>query len=152
MDKKTFPHEISDFLLGSAELARLGEIDRDAIAPFDPEHRIALLDVENLRDQEHKPRHRPPTVDAALKRDKIVQAVLYEVAAHPEKQMKEIVGKVGDYYGANSQYVYRCFAQISPERRASIEQSIMVMTLWPYAMAQMHRLMAECTSVEEKPT
>ena len=103
-----------------------------------------------LRDQ--RPRHRPRTIDAALKSDKVVQAVLYEVAAHPEKQMKEIVGKVGDHYAANSAYVYRCFAEISPERRASIEQSIIAMTAWPYAMAWMYSLMAERTSVEEKPT
>jgi hypothetical protein len=133
----------SNFLVGSAELARLGVIDGKAVASTDRERRTELLGVAHLQDQQPKPRHRPPNVDAALLRDKIVQAVLFERVAHPDTHKKEIIGKVGDHYGVGRAYIYRCFKQISPERRAEIERSIIVMTLWPYAMAYMHGVATE---------
>jgi hypothetical protein len=144
MERKTFltygwtKAEVSNVLLGSAELGRLGIIDREASAPLNRELRIALLGIEGLRDQKQKPRHRPPTIDAALLRDKIVQAVLFERISHPKKQRKRLLARLANI----QEWADRCLRKISPERRASIEQSIMTMTLWPYAMAAMYGLTA----------
>ena len=79
---------VSDFLLGSGELSRLGIIDPEAVALADREKRTDLLGIACLRDRKHNPAHRPPTVDAALLRDKIVQAVLFERVSHPKEQMR----------------------------------------------------------------
>ena len=66
--------EVSNFLLGSAELARLGEFDKapwinsGALASADHELRIAVLGIGHLRNRKKNPRRRPPSVDTALNR------------------------------------------------------------------------------------
>ena len=64
--------DVSNFLLGSTELARLGAferapwVDSEAFAAADYELRIALLGVGDLGDRKKNPPHRPPSVDTAL--------------------------------------------------------------------------------------
>ena len=132
--------EVSNFLLGSAELARLGEFDKapwinsGALASADHELRIAVLGIGHLRNRKKNPRHRPPSVDTALNRDRVVQAVLFEAITNFEKSMKQIVGEVGDDYGLRRRRVYRCIEETPPERRKAIVEAIIGQTLSPYAM------------------
>jgi len=145
MERQT-KQQASDFVLGS-ELARLGVFERNHIAPVATaemqDARIELLDVGGLRDRKENPRHRPAGVDAPVKADKIVQAVLFERATNPKKQRKKIVGEVGDYYGVDRSYVYECLRQVTPERRKQMVQSIIVSCFWPEMMAHLQILVAK---------
>ena len=121
--------EASDFILGSVELERLGEFDRAGIdhrqfVAIEREVQVAILGIDALRDRKENPRHRPPRIDAAVLRDKIVQAVLFEGCADPKKQRKKIVSEVGAYYGVERAYIYRCLRKVGPERRKQIVESI----------------------------
>lgn len=133
--------QASNFALGS-ELERLGVferagIDTEPFAAVERETRVELLGVGGLRDRKENPRHRPPGIDAPLLADKIVQAVLFEQAANPKKQMKKIVGEVGDYYQVSRSYVFRCLKQVAPERRRQMVQSIIMSCFWPEMMAHL---------------
>ena len=148
--------DVSNFLLGSTELARLGAferapwVDSEAFAAADYELRIALLGVGDLGDRKKNPPHRPPSVDTALKRDRIVQAVLFEAATNFEKPMKQIIGEVGDHYRVKDRRVYDCIEETPPERRKAILESILVMCFWPYAMMLAYGVSANTVSTDPR--
>lgn len=143
MERKTVTaQQASDLALVESELERLGVfghagIDSKRFAATEREARIAILGVAGLRDRKKNPRHRPPGLDAPLLADKIVQSVLFERAANPGKQMKQIVPAVEAHYGVSRSYVFRCVKQIAPERRRQMVQSITVSCFWPEMMAHL---------------
>jgi hypothetical protein len=146
----------SNFLVCSTELDRLGEFekvqcfDREAIASADHELRIKLLGIDDLRNRKKNPRHRPASVDTALKCDRIVQAVLFETVTNFEKPMKQIIGEVGDRYEVKPRRVYRCIEETPIERRKEILESIITTCLWPYAMMLMHGVSPELISEDPR--
>jgi hypothetical protein len=134
---KATPEQAADLVLVSVELDRLGVferagidhqqiagIDHQRIAAFEQEAQIAILGLADLRDRKENPRHRPAGIDSPLLRDKIVQAVLFERAANPGKQMKRIVIEVGCNYGVSRSYIFRCLKEIAPERRQAMVHAI----------------------------
>ena len=151
MESTVTAQEASDFVLVESELERLGAFARAGIdnQPFTSiarELQVAILDLADLRDRKENPPHRPPGIDAAVLRDEIVQAVLFErCATNPKKQEKQIVGEVGAYYGVGRAYVYRCLREVGPERRKRIVQSIIVARFWPEMMAHLQILAATVT-------
>jgi hypothetical protein len=78
--------------------------------------KIQMLDLRDLYRPSHHPPHRPPTVDAALRRYEIAQMVAYVRAAHPDWPEKEIRHRVCRYFGINRAYYYRVLKQIEPQR------------------------------------
>ena len=124
MDRKRI-QQLSDMAL-SSELERLGEFARTGIDPAVAlkEVRVELLGVGDRRKRKAKPRHRPPGIDEPLKRDKIVQTVLFERAAHPEKQIKDAIGAAMAAHDVSYGYVYRCLNKTTPERAQQMIESI----------------------------
>jgi ribosomal protein L32 len=98
---------------------------------FDPETRllqrldriakIKILGIRDLYKPGHHPRHRPPTVDAALKRYEIAQLVAIVRAVHPDWQEKEIRYRVCKYCGIERAYYYRALKEIEPQRWRDLE-------------------------------
>ena len=115
-------------------LGRLG-IDKEEFVKAERETRIELLGIADLQNQEKKPPHRPPSVDAALKRDRIIEAVYFELVRHPLKwPMKNIIGDVGIAYGVNKSTIYDCF-KIDRERKKTIKASVTHLVFGPSMLA-----------------
>ena len=125
-------------MLGS-ELERLDVFERNRIEPVAVaelrEARVDLLGVGDLRDRKENPRHRPPGIDSPLKRDRIVQTVLFERVANPKKQMKAIEIDVGAYYGVSRSYIHECLKEVAPERRRQMVESILKIRYFGEALA-----------------
>ena len=101
---------------------------------YDPQTRLVLerldrlakvqfLGIRDLYDPGHHPRHRPPTVDAALKRDDIAQLVAFARALQPDWPEKEIRYRVCKYFGVKRTYYYRALKEIEPERWRILQAS-----------------------------
>ena len=119
-------------------------------AAAEREARVAILDLAGLRDRRKNPRHRPPGIDAPLLRDKIVQTVLFERAANPQKQMKAIVADACDHYGVSRSYVFRCLKEVPPERRKQMVESIIKSCFFGEMLAHLNIIAA--TFVDSKST
>jgi hypothetical protein len=79
--------------------------------------RIAILGIGDLYKPGHHPRHRPRTIDAALKRDEIAQFVEIYRVLHPYRDKKESISAAANYFGCKRAYVYRAWKQVNPDRR-----------------------------------
>jgi hypothetical protein len=101
---------------------------------YDPQTRLVLerldrlakvefLGVRDLYNPGHHPQHRPPTVDATLKRDDIAQLVAFARALHPDWLEKEIIYRVCKYFGIKRAYYYRVLKEIGPERWRVLQAS-----------------------------
>jgi hypothetical protein len=101
---------------------------------FDPQTRLLLerldrlakmqiLGIRDLYNPGHHPQHRPPTVDAALKRDDIAQLVAFARAVHPDWKEKEIRYRVCKYCGIGRAYYYRVLKEIEPQRWRVLQAS-----------------------------
>jgi hypothetical protein len=83
--------------------------------------RIRLLGIADLLEQKEHPRHRPKTVDAPLRRDQLVQAVLYTKATHPTMKQESIIEFFAHRFGVSRAYAFKALASVDPERRKNIE-------------------------------
>jgi hypothetical protein len=145
---KVTTEQAGDLVLASVELERLGVFDRAQInhqqfAAVEREAQIAILGLGGLRDRKGTPRHRPPGIDSPLLRDKIVQAVLFERAANPKKQMKKIVGEVGAHYEVSRSYIFRCLKEVTPERRQAMVHAIIKHRFLGGMVAHLYTLAAQ---------
>jgi hypothetical protein len=77
--------------------------------------RTAILGIAHLKTDPH-PRNRPPTIDAALRRDEIAQWVAIMRALHPEWPEKEIRARICKYYGVKRSFYYKVLTGVDPER------------------------------------
>jgi ribosomal protein L32 len=77
--------------------------------------KIQILGIRDLYKPGHHPRHRPSTVDAALKRYEIAQFVAIVRAVHPEWREKEIRYRVCKYCGIERAYYYRALKEVEPQ-------------------------------------
>jgi hypothetical protein len=75
-----------------------------------------MLGIRDLYKPDHHPRHRPPTVDAALKRYEIAQMIAIVREVHPDWPEKEIRYRVCQYFGIKRAYYYRALKEIEPQR------------------------------------
>jgi hypothetical protein len=76
--------------------------------------RIAILGIGDLG--RHRPRHRPPTIDAALRRDEIAQFVIYYRAIDPLAPDEQSIGAAEDFFNVSRGWVYRCLEKVDPAR------------------------------------
>ena len=83
--------------------------------------RIAILGIGDLG--RHRPRNRPPTTDAALLRDEIVQFVVYYRTINPLAAKEHSIHAAEDLFNVNRAYVYRSLKMVSPERREIMKAS-----------------------------
>jgi hypothetical protein len=106
----------------NSKSAQLKAIDRAA--------RIQILGIRNLYRPGHHPPNRPPTIDAALKRDEIAQSDAYMRAVHPEWSKKEIISGIRKYYGVGRSYIFEAIKDVDPERRENFEGSAAAFAEW----------------------
>jgi hypothetical protein len=78
--------------------------------------KIQMLGIRDLYQPGHHPPHRPPTVDAALKRYEIAQMVAIVRAVHPDWPEKEIRYRVCKYFGVERAYYYKALKEIDQQR------------------------------------
>lgn len=147
MESTVTAQDASDFALVQSELERLGAFARAGIEarPFmiaEREARLAVLGLTFWSRRAKNPRHRPPSIDTPLLRDRIVGAVLWERAANPQKRMKQIVDEVGGYYGVKRRNIFQRLKEVAPERRRQVVQSITTTCFWPEMMARLQILAA----------
>lgn len=83
--------------------------------------KVQMLGIRDLYKPDHHPRHRPRTVDAALKRYEIAQLVAIVRAVHPAWREKEIRYRVCKYCGIKRAYYYRALKLIEPEKWRDLE-------------------------------
>jgi hypothetical protein len=69
--------------------------------------RIQILGIRDLYKPGHHPRHRPPTIDAALKRDEIAQFVGIYRALHRYRNKRESISAAVKLFGCKRAYVYK---------------------------------------------
>jgi hypothetical protein len=101
-----------------------------ALKALDRAARIEMLAIRNLYRPGHHPPNRPPTIDAALKRDGIAQAVAYMGAMHPEWSKKEINGRIKQYCGVSRSYIFETLKDVDPERWTNIQHSAAALAEW----------------------
>jgi hypothetical protein len=103
------------------------EVDRAKLAkrlreggPLHKHERAFLADLAEGKTK--RPRHRPPGVDAALKKDEMAQwfFVLQEVFPKQDAQNK---AKVADFYEVSESYVSKVLRELDSERRQILESS-----------------------------
>ena len=82
-------------------------------------HMLGVSDL--LAKRKSNPRYRPKTVDAPLRRDKIVQMILYAEATNPTWQRKKIVADVGEALGVSRAHIFNALKRVDPERREHIK-------------------------------
>jgi len=143
-DKK---QQASDLALVQSEAERLGVfrrhgIDSQPFAAAEREARLAVLGLTFWSRRSKNPRHRPPTIDTPLLRDKIVQTVLFERAVHPEKPQKAAVITAMMTHKVSRPYVFRCLKEIAPERRRQMVESIVKIRYFGEALAHLQILAA----------
>jgi len=98
----------------------MGE-DIELLQRLDRLVKVQMLGIDDLYKPGHHPRHRPPTVDAALKRYDIAQIVAITRAVHPDWPEKEITYRVCKYFGIKRAYYYRVLKEIEPQRWRDLE-------------------------------
>jgi hypothetical protein len=91
--------------------------------------RIQILGIRGLYQPDHHPRHRPATIDAALKRDEIAQFVGIYRALHPYRDKRESILAAVKLFGCKRAYVYRAWKQLDPERRKYLRAVASVLRL-----------------------
>jgi hypothetical protein len=122
-------------------LERLG-INKEEFARAERAVRVDLLGVRDLTNRKTNPRHRPPSADTALNKDRIVEMVLVERALHPHRSMSSIINDITDEYGVRRSWVYRCLEKCDPKRRQEIEMSVMRAIFLPEMLEWMSILAA----------
>jgi hypothetical protein len=101
------------------KIVRIGDLrmTKTQFLAFERAVRVNMLGIRDLYKPGHHPRHRPPTVDAALKREEIAQFVGIYRALHPFEDKKESIAAAVNYFGCKRAYVYKAWKQTRPERR-----------------------------------
>jgi hypothetical protein len=80
--------------------------------------------LADLVEGKKPPRHRPSTVDAALRRDSMAEDYLHLKAHNPHLQNDEIERSIASFYGVSTGYLRRAVRSLNPQRRKSIEKLI----------------------------
>ena len=96
-------------------------------------HRLATIQILGIRDlykPGHHPRHRPRTIDAAVKAHDIAQFVEYYRALHPDEPKENSVQAAADCYGVERAYVYKARRQVDPERRQVMKAGASASAEW----------------------
>jgi hypothetical protein len=105
--------------MAGADQRTISSNSERVLVALDRALRTQMLGIAHLKTDKH-PRNRPPTLDAALKRDDIAQFVAVLRALRPELSKKEINGRVSDLYGVKRTYVYKVLKELkekNPERK-----------------------------------
>jgi hypothetical protein len=82
---------------------------------FDRTARIAILGIGDLGRR--RPRNRPPTINATLLRDQIVQFVVYYRTINPLAAKEHSIHAAEDLFNVNRAYVYRSLKMVDPARQ-----------------------------------
>ena len=80
--------------------------------------------LADLVEGKKPPRHRPPSVDTALRNDIMAEWYLHMVAQHPDMQKRRIVRSIATMFGKSPDYVRRAVRSLTPRRRKDIERLI----------------------------
>ncbi len=73
---------------------------------------------------------RPRSTDVALKRDEIVQDVLYAQALHSNWKLESIIKRVQKLHRISRGFVFKVLREIDPGRRSAIEASAKAFAEW----------------------
>ena len=118
------------------------------LTQLDRAARIAILGIGDLHKPGHHPRHRPPTVDAALKRDEIAQTVEYLRALFPQWPKERSILEAADLHGVERAYVYRARQNVPRERRQNMKASAAAFADWFWSQASLPKSKVRPTSVD----
>jgi len=78
---------------------------------------------------------RPKSTDVALKRDEIVQDVLYAQALHSNWKRESIIKRVQKLHRISRGFVFKVLREIDPGRRSAIEASAKAFAEWQAEVA-----------------
>ncbi len=101
--------------MASADQRTIHSNTERLLVALDRALRTQMLGIAHLKTDKH-PRNRPPTIDAALKRDEIAQGIAVARAVHPEWSDKEVRYRICAFYNIKRSYYYRVLNEVDPER------------------------------------
>jgi hypothetical protein len=80
--------------------------------------------LADLVEGKKSPRHRPPSVDTALRNDIMAEWYLHLQAHHPGLQKRQIERAIATTFGKTSKWVRDAVRSLSPARRKEIESEV----------------------------
>lgn len=110
-------------------IRKLRLVDRKELAKRlrkgDPLHRYERYFLADLVEGKKKsPRHRPPSVDTALRNDVMAEWYLHLKAHNPGLQKRQIERAIGTAFLVTEKTVREAVASLSPQRRKEIESDV----------------------------
>jgi hypothetical protein len=80
--------------------------------------------LADLVEGKKPPRHRPPSVDTAMRDDIMAEWYLHLKAHNPDLQKRQIERAIATTFGKSPEWVRRAVRSLSPQRRKEIEKDV----------------------------